>query len=62
MGSTGFHHETEACRSTEKASHECILHHPMAGKGARVLLSQAKMGSIMLPHRNYLNPMTCRSQ
>eukprot|EP00983_Pelagomonas_calceolata_P129416 1161603-Pelagomonas_calceolata.AAC.10 len=30
----------------------------MAGSGARILLFQAKMGSIMLPHRDHLNPTT----
>eukprot|EP00983_Pelagomonas_calceolata_P002690 89616-Pelagomonas_calceolata.AAC.1 len=45
----------------QKASY-CVLHHQMAGRGARVLPSQAQTGSVILPHRDHLTPMTCRTK
>eukprot|EP00983_Pelagomonas_calceolata_P094438 1157891-Pelagomonas_calceolata.AAC.6 len=45
-----------------KASRERVLHHPMVGRWTRVLQSQAKLGSIVLPHRDYLTPTTYRTR
>eukprot|EP00983_Pelagomonas_calceolata_P047060 1140451-Pelagomonas_calceolata.AAC.2 len=41
-----------------KPSHECVLHHPMAGRGAKVLPTQAKIESQILTHHDHLNPRT----
>eukprot|EP00983_Pelagomonas_calceolata_P111140 1159753-Pelagomonas_calceolata.AAC.7 len=43
-----------------EASHGCILHHQMAGRGASILPSQAQIGSPILPHQDHLSSTTCR--
>eukprot|EP00983_Pelagomonas_calceolata_P098257 1158327-Pelagomonas_calceolata.AAC.3 len=54
-----------------KASYKCVLHLQTAGRGARALPSQARMGqscsditngSIMLPHCDHLNFTTCKTK
>eukprot|EP00983_Pelagomonas_calceolata_P009051 294115-Pelagomonas_calceolata.AAC.10 len=37
-----------------KASHECVLHHQMAGRGDLIFASQALTGSYNLLHCNHL--------
>eukprot|EP00983_Pelagomonas_calceolata_P031036 974754-Pelagomonas_calceolata.AAC.2 len=45
-----------------KASHESVLHHLMAERWTRVLRFHTKLGSIVLPHRDHLNPLICTAE
>eukprot|EP00983_Pelagomonas_calceolata_P043776 1139044-Pelagomonas_calceolata.AAC.4 len=51
-----------ACGGERERKH-CMLRrgNAVAGRGARVLPSQQKLGSIMLPHHNHLNSATRRT-